>query len=212
MKNLETIFESMIKKQARVLLENIAEPMSSMAEECWVRGKKVNIDSIELDEGDGNNAKAIKAHYVDGTPLTKEELDELNNPGTSTGVSNVKQQPDLVNGTPATIVGEDEEKVHGLDDEGMMNIVEEIEKKYNDIHPTDWYHITEILHSRANLTETPQTAPVKTPAPTIPGTPTKPSRPHPLTPTKPGISPRPKAENTGDVNKFISKRQHFYTK
>ena len=27
-----------------------------------------------------------------------EELDELNNPGTSTGVPNVKQQPDLVGG------------------------------------------------------------------------------------------------------------------
>jgi hypothetical protein len=89
--------------------EDTAEPMDGVSEEgeqCWVKGRKVNIDSIELDEGEGHNAKAIKAHYVDGTPLTDEELDELNNPGESTGVPNVKQQPDLVQGAPRAVIGE----------------------------------------------------------------------------------------------------------
>lgn len=86
--------------------EDTSDTMGTTIEECWVRGKRVNIDSIELDEGEGDAAKAVKAHYVDGTPLTDEELDELNNPGKSTGVPNVKQQPDLVRGVPATVVGE----------------------------------------------------------------------------------------------------------
>jgi hypothetical protein len=90
--------------------EDTAEPMDGVSEECWVRGRKVNIDSIELDEGEGDSAKAIKAHYVDGTPLTDEELDELNNPGKSTGVPNVKQQPDLVQGAPRTVIGEEDKK------------------------------------------------------------------------------------------------------
>jgi hypothetical protein len=155
MKTLKTIFESMIKEQVQVLLEDTAEAMASSAEECWVRGKKVNIDSIELDEGEGHTAKAIKAHYADSdhTPLTDEELEELNNPNASTG-------------TPDPL------------------------KK-----------------------EAPQTAPAPTrPAtPTIPGTPTtKPGRPHPLTPTRPGISPRPKAEGSqDDVQKFLAKRTQY---
>lgn len=91
--------------------EDTADTMGTTMEEVHVKGKKVNIDSIELDEGEGNDAKAIKAHYDDGTPLTDEELDELNNPGTSTGVPNVKQQPDLVRGVPGAVIGEDEDEV-----------------------------------------------------------------------------------------------------
>lgn len=91
--------------------EDTSDTMGTTSEEVHVRGKKVNIDSIELDEGEGNNAKAVKAHYVDGTPLTDEELDELNNPGKSTGVPNVKQQPDLVRGVPSTVIGEEKGEI-----------------------------------------------------------------------------------------------------
>lgn len=91
--------------------EDTSDTMGTTMEEVHVRGKKVNIDSIELDEGEGNNAKAVKAHYVDGTPLTDEELDELNNPGKSTGVPNVKQQPDLVRGVPSTVIGEEKGEI-----------------------------------------------------------------------------------------------------
>lgn len=94
-----------------LLGEDTSDTMGTTMEEVHVRGKKVNIDSIELDEGEGNNAKAVKAHYVDGTALTDEELDELNNPGKSTGVPNVKQQPDLVRGVPSTVIGEEKGEI-----------------------------------------------------------------------------------------------------
>jgi hypothetical protein len=41
----------------------------------------------------------------------------------------------------------------------------------------------------------PATAPTKPKPSTVPGTPTKPSTPHPLTPTRPGIHPKPQAKN-----------------
>lgn len=69
---------------------------------------------------------------------------------------------------------------------------------------------------RRLLNEMPKTLPppVKTPVrtPSTPGT--TPAKPHPLQPTKPGISPRPKAlkkceDEESDADLFKSKRQHL---
>lgn len=107
---MKTAYKILSEKYEQVQHSIANEAEEQKHDECWVRGKKVDIDSIELDEGKGNEAKAVKASYADGTPLTPEELEELNNPGTSTGVSNVKQQPDLVNGAPTAVIGEEDEK------------------------------------------------------------------------------------------------------
>lgn len=66
----------------------------------------------------------------------------------------------------------------------------------------------------------PVKEPITHPRPTIPGTPAKPSRPHPLTPTRPGIEPRPKAlqktvgtqeaaHAQNDVERFLAKRTQY---
>ena len=66
----------------------------------------------------------------------------------------------------------------------------------------------------------PVKEPITHPRPTIPGTPAKPSRPHPLTPTRPGIEPRPKAlqktvgtqeaaHAQNDVQRFLAKRTQY---
>lgn len=76
-----------------------------------------------------------------------------------------------------------------------------------------------IAEAYNRVLESPQTMPipVKPKISPAPGTPnTKPNTPkrHPLQPTQPGISPRPKAENeeSPDLNRFINKRKARITR
>lgn len=130
---------------------------------------------------------------------------------------NVKQQPDLVQGVPETVVGGETEIGPDALEKGTKHEMKHtkdplVAKSIAMDHLRKDPQYYEKL-AKAGLEEAPApaVAPTKPATPTVPGTPTtKPGRPHPLTPTRPGISPRPKAESTqDDVQMFLAKRTQY---